>query len=257
MRGIFIRVNIDADKTQDTREGIETMEDVTVDDLSEAEINLITDFIEWAGKFDRQVLDLQTIDGDADEVDLQEAMEFLIPLLSQKTTEFDSHAFQLLRLEQEIQRGPTFEYENKDEIPPNATVTPDKINGFLKQEELEQFFTIAGQMIEVLTVELIMDEIVSSSRQSKKVRNKIARKSQREREWLLHVTGQISDGQKGEMRRLYDLRSSAVHSSEDSNDFLRDVNIPSDLSRARGAINTLHMKTYGINLSERLGDLIT
>lgn len=233
------------------------MEDGTTNDLSEAEIELIKDFIEWAGKFDRQILERQTVEGNADEVGLQEALEFLAPLLSNEITEFDAHAFRLLRLEQEIRGGPTFEYKNENEIPPDAAVTPDELNRFLKKNELERFFTIAGQLVEVLTVELVMEEVVSSSRRSRNVRQRLTQKSQHEREWLLHVTGQINDGEKGEIRRVYDLRSSIVHGSEASNDFLKTLNVPSDLKRAKEAINTLHMKTYGIKLSDRLGDLIT
>jgi len=32
--------------------------------------------------------------------------------------------------------------------------------------------------------------------------------SQYEREWLLYVTGVITDGEKGKIRRVYDMRSS-------------------------------------------------
>lgn len=233
------------------------MEQGPIESLSQSEIELIHDFLEWAGEFDRQVLERQTLEGDPKEIGMAQAMEHLIPVVSEETTEFDAQAFELLRLEQEIRSGPVFEYQNEDELPEDATVTPEGLNNFLKEDELQRFFTISGQMIEVLSVELVMEAVVASSRESSKVRKKVAHKSQYEREWLLHVTGEIPAGEKGEMRRVYDLRSSIVHGSEDDNDFLKEVNIPSDIERSREIINTLHDKAYGIGLSHRLGDLIT
>lgn len=236
---------------------IGSMEQGPMEYLSQSEVELIHDFLEWAGEFDRQILERQTLKGNPEEIGMAEAMEYLIPVISEETTEFDAQAFELLRLEQEIRSGPVFEYQNEDELPADAAITPEELNNFLKENELERFFTLAGQMIEVLSVELVMEAVVAPSRESNKVRKKVAHKSQYEREWLLHVTGEISDGEKGEMRRVYDLRNSIVHGSEDDNDFLKEVNIPSDIERAKEIVNTLHNKIYGIGLSHRLGDLIT
>lgn len=101
---------------------------------------------------------------------------------------------------------------------------------------------------------MVIKEVVIEPRESKSVRRTIERKSQYEREWLLHITGVIDDGQKGEIRHIYDMRSSIVHDSE--NDFLKEVNIPDDIDRGMKAINILHRELYGIDLKHRVGDLI-
>lgn len=232
------------------------MTDMTIDDLSKAEGELVVDFVEWAGEFDRQILERQTIEGDSEAIGIHEAFEYLTPLVSEDASEFDAQMFRLFRLDQTIRSGPTFEYENGDELPPDATITPDELNRFLKKDELEEFFTLSAQMIETLSIQLVMEEVVAESRKSKSVRQKVTRKSQREREWLLHATGLISDGEKSELRRVYDLRSTVVHASESSKDFLKEVNVPSDIDRAKGAINALHDELHGIELKHRFGDLI-
>lgn len=231
------------------------MEGTPTEDLSRPE--LVHDFLGWTGEFDREFQERKTIQGDSEEVDIFDVVEYLIPVVSEETTEFDAQAFEFLRAEQEARSGPIFDYEHEDDLPQDATITPEQLNSFLKRNELERVFTIAGQMIEVLSVQLIMEEVVASSRESSKVRKKVAHKSQYEREWLLHVTGEISDGEKGEIRRVYDLRSSIVHGSETGNDFLNEVNMPSDIDRAKEIVNTLHEKVYGIGLSHRVGNLIT
>lgn len=232
------------------------MDDKTIEDITDAERELLVDFVEWLGGFDRQILSRQTIDGDSEMADFKKVFELSAPLVSEDASEFDAQMFQLFRLEQEIQSGPVFKYENEDDLPEDAEITPDKLNRFLRKDELERFFTLSAQMIETLTVELVMEEVVADSRQSKSVRQNITRKSQQEREWLLYVTGVISDGEKGEIRRAYDLRSSIVHSSENTLDLLDEVNVPSDVSRTKNAINSLHESLHGIELKHRFGDLI-
>jgi hypothetical protein len=232
------------------------MTDSAVDNLSTKEKELLVDFVEWVGEFDRQVLERQTIEGNSEEVNMQEMVEFLAPLVSEDTTESDAQMLRLFRLDRQIRANPVFEYEHEDELPSDAVVTPDELNRFLKKDELEEFFTISSQMIEALSIELVMEEVVAESRESNSVRQKVTRMSQKEREWLLHVTGIISEGQKGEIRRVYDLRSSIVHASDSSGDFLTEVNIPSDIDRAKSAINSLHEELHGIELKHRFGDLI-
>lgn len=80
--------------------------------------------------------------------------------------------------------------------------------------------------------------------------------SQYEREWLLHVTGVITDGEKGKVRRIYDMRSSIVHPSDDKNDFLNEIEMQSDVDRAFDAVNILHKKLYRIALKHRIGELM-
>lgn len=232
------------------------MTDLAVDDLSDEEAELLIDFVEWAGNFDRQVLDRQTIDGDSEEIGLMQAFEFLLPYVSEEASEFDAQMLRLFRLDSEINSGPVFEYEHEDKLPDDAYIRPDELNRFLRKDELEEFFTLAGQMIEVLSVELIMEEVVADSRDSSSTRDRIARKSQREREWLLWVTGIISDGEKGEIRRTYDLRSSVVHDSGSAGGFLQQVEIPGDTNRAKKSIDALHEKIHGIKLHHRFGDMV-
>lgn len=232
------------------------MTELSAEDLSKEEYELLVDFIEWVGEFDRQVLDKQSIEGDSDNIGVQEVFEFIAPLISEGTSEFDAQMFRLFRLEQQTRTGQRFEYENEEQLPQEPLITPNELNRFLKKDELEEFFILSSQMIETLSIELVLQEVVDESRISKSVRRKIKRKSQTEREWLLHVTGEISDGEKGEIRRVYDLRSSIVHASESSEDFLKKVNIPSDIDRAKSAVNSLHEKLYGIELEHRFGDLL-
>jgi len=232
------------------------MNDWTADELSMAEKELLIDFVEWAGEFDRQILDRQTVEGTPGEIGLQEAFEFLLPIISEEASEFDAKMFRIFRLEQEIQSGAVFEYENSDKLPDDAKITPAEINRFLKEDELEEFFTLTGQMIEDLTVELVINEVVVPSRRSESARRRVAQKSQREREWLLFASGAISDGEKGEIRRTYNLRSTIVHSSNGNDSFLKEVNIPTDVTRAKNALNTLHEELHGIELHHRFGDLV-
>lgn len=232
------------------------MSDWTASELSKAEKELLIDFVEWAGEFDRQILDRETVEGDPDEIGFEEAFEFLLPIISEEASKFDAKMFRLFRLEQEIQSGPMFEYEYQGKLPDDAKITPAEINRFLKKDELEEFFTLAGQMIEDLAVELVINDIIVPSRRSESTRRRVAQKSQREREWLLFVSGVISDGEKGEIRRTYNLRSTIVHSSNDNDSFLKQVNIPTDITRAKNALNTLHEELHGIELHHRFGDLI-
>lgn len=233
------------------------MTDLAVDDLSDEEAELLVDFVEWVGEFDRQIIDRNTIDGDSEGVGLADAFEFLMPYVSEDASEFDAQMFQLFRLQSQIKAGPVFTYEKEDDLPDDATIRPDKLNQFLRKDELEEFFTLASRMIETLSVELIMSEVVADSRQSSSVRNTIAGKSQAEREWLLWVTGVISDGEKGEIRRTYSLRSSIVHNSDTVEGFLHQVQVPSDIDRSMSVINSLHEKLHGIELGHRFSDLIT
>ncbi|WP_134669536.1 hypothetical protein [Halorussus marinus] len=232
------------------------MDDISATDLSDAEIELVTDFVEWAGEFDRQILERKTVGSDSDEIGLQEAFEYLVPIISDDASEFDAQLFRLFRMEQKVRSTPTFEYKNEDELPKDAKITPEELSRFLKKDELEEFFTLAGQMVETLSIELVMQEVVTSSRRSKSVRKRVTQKSQREREWLLFVTGVISEGVKSEIRRVYGLRSSIVHNSEDAKNFLQEVNVPSDINRAKKTINTLHDELHGIELKHRFSDLI-
>lgn len=55
------------------------MTELTIDDLSPAESELLVDFVEWVGEFDRQMLDKQSIEADSDKIGIQEAFEFLAP----------------------------------------------------------------------------------------------------------------------------------------------------------------------------------
>ncbi|MDV7348733.1 hypothetical protein [Halorubrum distributum] len=230
------------------------MDEWTAEDLSPEESAMIVDFVEWAGEFDRQVLEKQTVEGDQDAIGIEEAFEFLMPHISEGATEFDAKMLKLFRLEKEIKSGPVFEYEYESELPPDSTVTAEGLNAFLKREELREFFSIAGQMIESLSVELVMEKVVEPSKKSKSVRRRVERKSQKEREWLLHITGNISDGEKGEIRRTYDMRSSLVHDSE--NVFVDDIDIPTDVDRGVKAVNILHENLHGIELKHRFGDLV-
>ena len=232
------------------------MDEFTAEDLSQEETELIIDFIEWVGEFDRQVLDRQTIDGDSEEIGLQQAFEFLVPLISEDASDFDAQMFRLFRLEREIRNGPAFKYEKEAELPEDAKITPDELNLFLKKDELKEIFTLTGQMIETLSIDLIMKEVIAESRRSNSVRQRVERMSQGDREWLLHATGVISDGDKGKIRRAYDLRNSIVHSSENTGELLRSLNIPSDIDRAKDAVNSLHEARYGMKLKHRFSDLI-
>lgn len=233
-----------------------TMSEWTAEDLLPEESELIIDFVEWAGEFDRQILDRQTIDGDEDTIGLAEAFEYLTPLISEEADEFDAQVFRLFRLRGEIQSGPVFDYKKEDELPENPKVTPEELNRFVKKDELEEFFTLAGQMIEKLTIDLVLEDVVEPSRRSNSVRKKVEQMSQYDREWLLYVTGVITDGDKGEIRRAYGMRSSIVHSSNGENDFLNEIEIPSDVSRALDAVDILHEKLHTISLGHRFGDLI-
>lgn len=230
------------------------MDEWTAEDLSPEESAMIVDFVEWVGEFDRQVLEKQTVEGDQDALGIEEAFEFLMPHVSEEATEFDAKMLKLFRLQKEIKSGPVFEYKHEDELPSDSTVTTEGLNAFLKREELREFFSITGQMIESLSVELVMEEVVDPSKESKSVRRRVERKSQKEREWLLHVTGNISDGEKGEIRRTYDMRSSLVHDSE--NVFVNDIDIPNDIDRGVKAVNILHENLHGIELKHRFGDLV-
>jgi len=232
------------------------MSEWSAEDISPEESELITDFVEWAGEFDRQILDRQTIDGDEDTIGLTETFEYLMPLISEEADKFDAQVFRLLRLRSEIQSGPVFEYEKEDTLPDNPKITPDELNQFVKKDELEEFFTLAGQMVETLTIDLVLENVVESSRRSKSVREKVERMSQREREWLLYVTGVITDGQKGKIRRAYGIRSSIVHSLNNEESFLNDIEVPSDVSRVLDAVDLLHEQLHGISLRHRFGDLI-
>lgn len=201
------------------------MDKWTSEDLSPKERELIIDFAEWAGEFDREILERQNIEtiGNRDTIGIEEVFEFLVPRISEDATEFDAWIFRLSRLRSEIQSLPVFEYEHEDELPSDSVVTPEELNAIVVKEELEDFFILVGQMIEALTIELVMESVVDPSRESKSVRKRVERKSQRDREWLLYITGVIDDGEKGEIRRAYNLRSSLVHDSD--NAYLEDIDV--------------------------------
>lgn len=230
------------------------MTEWTADDLSPEEAELLTDFAEWLGDFDRQMIDRNSIKGDNEEFGFETAIEYLTPYISAEASEFDAQIFRLYRLKRNISGEHLFEYEKDHELPPDAVVTPDELNKFLQKDELEEFFTISGQMVETLSTDLLINEIVDDSRESKSVRNRIERMPQSERDWLLYISGTISEGQKSEIKRLYDLRSSVVHESDN---FIKKVNVPSDVERSMNTINDLHEELHGIGLDHRFGDIIT
>lgn len=124
------------------RNKIDGMDTWTAEDLSPEETELIIDFVEWAGEFDRQLLENQTIDGDLDAIGFREAFEHLLPHISEDATEFDSQIFQLFRLRGEIKSHPVFEYEHADELPSDPVVTPGELNKFTMKEEIADFLRL-------------------------------------------------------------------------------------------------------------------
>lgn len=225
------------------------------DDLSPEEGELLIDFVEWAGEFDRQILERETIATENEPIGIHNTFEFVMPLISSHASEMDSQIFRFHRLWQDIRSGKEFEYSKAEDLPNDATITPELLNSFILKKQIQKFVLLSGQLLETFTSDLVYQEVVEVSRKSKSIKKRIEKMSEEEREWLLFATGVIDESEKSELRRVYRLRTELVHSSNPL-DFLTEISVPSDINRCMDSVDDLHEKLHGHRIKHRIGTVI-
>jgi hypothetical protein len=165
---------------------------------------------------------------------------------------------QILRLDDMRRSLEQFSYESPSavDLPDEATITPDQLHWLASRFELTAFYSHVGVLIEKLTVELMIEEIVDQERRSKRVRKRIEERSwQAERLWWLFVTGVLSSGEKGTIQETYARRNDLVHGSLSVDD-MKDINFEKEINDAWEAVNLLHEKLYGIRMEHRISETL-
>jgi hypothetical protein len=228
--------------------------------LSEAEKELIADFF---GKLYRSITSshpvkhLTVFDNDSNVTDIWKNFERIISLVSEDADQIALRMMTLNRIGNEINSRTTFFENDSEQLPPDAVVTPEKLNRLLVMDEIIQFYLLAGGMIEHFTVELVIRDILTDSRKSSSQRSRIQRMSQSEREWLLYVGGTIDSGEKGEIRRAYEIRNSLVHNPSGDTIIEELEHVNSDIERTQDVLELLHEKLYEITINQRFANLLS
>lgn len=121
------------------------------------------------------------------------------------------------------------------------------------RQEMIVFYTSASAVIEDLSIQLIIDELVPRERESKTIRQYIARKRQKERENLLYYFGVVGEGTKGEIREVVSLRNNLLH-NPGRRTYLETIeDIRAEINRTIRVLDRLHSMIFGNNFSSRLG----
>lgn len=229
----------------------------SLDNLSGPEQHLLEDFLRKSSDVgERLAEDPIQIGDDVDVATVQESFEQVMSLVSNDTDSITLRVFALDRLEAEIQSKSGSIIEPPEETPPEADITREKLNKLLIRDEVINYFLLSGALIEQFTIELIIEEITSESRQSGNNRSRVEQMSEAEREDLLHMAGVLTDGEKGKIRRAYKIRNTLAHSPDPVSVTETIKNIESDIERTREAIDTLHEKIHGIPLDYRISNLL-
>lgn len=149
---------------------------------------------------------------------------------------------------------------NAAEFEPHVILKNDHLRQSLTDEEMKKaslwdelvnFYSVAGGLLERFTTELIVEEVVADDRESNSVRSDIEKMPQRKREWLLHISGEIDDGTKSEVRRVYQLRNDLLHGPAQYALLEKMGSIESEVDRAINAIDDLHKLIFGESIFQR------
>ncbi|SMP11981.1 hypothetical protein SAMN06265347_10415 [Halobellus salinus] len=141
-------------------------------------------------------------------------------------------------------------------MPADPKITREDLKRLLIKDEATNYFLLVGGMIEQLSIDLIFEKVIREDRQSDSQRKQVKRMPQTEREEILYMTGIIDSGEKGKIGRAYGTRNDLAHNADDT--AVTDVlnNVDSDIERAYDAVELLHKKLYGIDLNQRLSNLL-
>lgn len=225
--------------------------------LSDAEHHLIDDFVRKSSDSGERRADGPILtDDEVDYATARAAFQQVASLVSKDMDSITTRWLTLHRLEAEIKSKEGAIISPPDDMPEDPDITPEKLNKLLIKDEVMNYMLIAGAMIEQLTIELVMQDVVAEGRRSNSQRNQIERMAQAERVDLLHKTGVLDNGEKSETQRAYGLRNDIAHSPSASSIIEVIDNIKADISRTNNVLDMLHEKVYGISLNHRLSDTL-
>ena len=225
-------------------------------ELSDAEQALVDDFVrKSAGKGDHLPEGPVKDNSDLDEKSVEEAFVQIQSVIS----DTDPHALRVLtlkRLKREIESKYGSIISPPKEMPADPKITREDLNRLLIKDEVTNYLLLVGGMIEELSIDLVHKEVIIEDRQSSSQRKRIEHMTQSEREELLYITGIIDSGEKSEIGRAYGMRNNLAHNANNTTvtNVLDDVN--GDMTRAYNAVEILHKKLYGIDLSQRFSNLL-
>lgn len=174
--------------------------------------------------------------------------------ISDSISTIDRQIFRFNDMRKTLQRMATESPKGVD-LPEGAKITPEKLHWFTIRSELTTYYSQAGVLIENLTSDLILEEVVADERISNRVKDDVENKSQWEREWLLFVTGVLDSGEKETIRAAYRRRNSLVHDSI-AQDEIEDIDVESEINQAWEAVNLPHEKLFGLEMEYRISEKI-
>ena len=225
------------------------------EDLSSEEMELIGDFFSrTTERFQRSVTDVLT----TEEVEKSPTGDFEDALLylSDSVSDTEIQLYTFNRMKTEVVRKYEEFTPSVENVPEDAQVTPENINRLIVKRDLFFYFQLAGTLIERLSTELILEELVHEDRRSGSVRAEVEEVPQDKRRWWLYITGTIDNGTNSELSRAYGKRNALAHDFQANDLFEHFYDLGSDIERAYNAVNDLHEEVYGITIEMRLSNLL-
>lgn len=226
----------------------------TLDQLSEQEIELLVDYIRKSAEGVGYIEGLSVMLSDRyDRMVVKEAIGEIEAISTENAENLTLQAYMFERLKENIVANLDGIAHPASEPSDEVIITREKLNKLLVADDVVQLFALTGSIIEQLSIELLLAEVVDPDRRSNTVREKVEQNmTQKHREWWLHKTGVLDDGEKGEVRRAYKLRSSLVHNPEGASLIDEIENVERDIERSTEAINLLHEKLFEDDFESRM-----
>lgn len=240
-------------REESAAEFFESLEDhfTVLEDLTEQEQDLVFDYIRKAAERGRMLEgEPVSFSHPGDQVAIREAVGRIDAIATEDVDELTLKAYMLERLKRNIETNLGGIIYPGDEFPEDATVTRDDLNKLLVADDVVNFFTLAGSIIEQLSIHLIMERIVANP--SNSIRDDVQNLRQTRREWLLFITGTLDGGEKDQVRQAYRLRNTLAHNPEGTS-LLNEIDtVEEDIAKTMTALNTLHEKLHGDSFESRM-----
>lgn len=232
------------------------MDEIGNTELSEEELDLLGNFLNQTHDgYMKTVAQVLTEGNFGSEASFGAGIGDVIHFLSDDVSEIDRQVFRLDSMRRSLDRSANASPPERD-MPENAIVTPEKLHQLSIRSELTSYYSQVGVLLEEFSTELILEEVVDDSRQSKRVRRDIENKSQWEREWLLFITGIIDSGQKDNLRSVYKKRNNLVHNSKNLETSKNSNELLGEVKQAWDTVDALHDILFGLKLEHRISEII-
>lgn len=229
------------------------MDDSELNKLTEPELELLAEFLNSTQDRDLQtVASVLTTPEFGSNNTFGAGLSDVLHYISTSITNIDRQVMRFDEMRRGLQQILSQTPPDK-ELPENAKLTPEELQGVAIKSELTSFYSQAGILIEEFSTELIFEEIVDDERRSNRVKTDLENQSQYEREWLLWVTGILNNEDKDNLRDTYRKRNELVHGGQLDSMIFEEI--ADEISQAWAAVNILHEKTYGLEMEHRISEI--